>query len=203
MRLKGIGSRNCGKSYIARVFGGRTGAVLRSRYPANLSGDVVQLVRTPACHVGGRGFEPRRPRHFFQLLQRSTSAELSTSIRQCYSDCYSFRGKALSQLLLSESPTLRLVLAYECASIKVTRTPVGIRSARYPNRSLARCFTNPISKDEVDQLITTDRTLVWSNQDFVDMKGDAGETIRYYVIEWNGVSCFLVVSRSDRLLRCG
>ena len=22
------------------------------------------------------------------------------------------------------------------------------------------------------------------------MKGDAGETIRYYMIEWNGVSCF-------------
>ena len=34
-------------------------------------GDVVQLVRTPACHVGGRGFEPRRPRHLFLLSSYS------------------------------------------------------------------------------------------------------------------------------------
>ena len=29
---------------------------------------VVQLVRIPACHAGGRGFEPHPPRHLFFSL---------------------------------------------------------------------------------------------------------------------------------------
>ena len=36
--------------------------------PTKKYGAVVQLVRTPACHAGGRGFDPRPLRHLSNFL---------------------------------------------------------------------------------------------------------------------------------------
>src|SRR3954469_23339287 len=43
------------------------------------SAGVAQLVRAPPCHGGGRGFESRLSRHFWQRIQTSTFLSLQSS----------------------------------------------------------------------------------------------------------------------------
>jgi hypothetical protein len=52
------------RPYKARVVGSNPTAPTTIY---NDAGVVVQLVRIPACHAGGRGFEPRPLRQFFLL----------------------------------------------------------------------------------------------------------------------------------------
>ena len=48
----------------------------RSVFDMKMNGAVVQLVRTPACHAGGRGFKSLPRRHFKKLrLSRLHSSE--------------------------------------------------------------------------------------------------------------------------------
>ena len=41
---------------------------IETKNKSDLTGVVVQLVRIPACHAGGRGFEPRPLRQTKKLL---------------------------------------------------------------------------------------------------------------------------------------
>ena len=52
------------------------------------NGDVVQLVRTPACHAGGRGFEPHRLRHIFRYVDLGLSDAIDRSIYYFFIDTF-------------------------------------------------------------------------------------------------------------------
>jgi hypothetical protein len=60
-----------------------------------------------------------------------------------------------------------------------------VRSAHWTDAANA-----PITKNEVDNLISSDSELAWSTSDFVQMKGQTGAVTTFYMIQWNGTSCF-------------
>jgi hypothetical protein len=65
-------SRGCLAQLVEhRLYTARVGGSIPSA-PTN-SGVVVQLVRIPACHAGGRGFESRPLRHFLKVIPREPS----------------------------------------------------------------------------------------------------------------------------------
>ncbi len=48
----------------------------------------------------------------------------------------------------------------------------------------------PITRQDVDSLITSDPELGWSTTSYVDMADDTGTVTRYYAIAWRGEPCF-------------
>src|SRR5579863_10040719 len=66
------------------------------------TGDVVQLVRTLPCHGRGRGFESRRPRHFFQVLSKEWQFASFNFVQ--LAQCFSLVKYHPNQVALSQPP---------------------------------------------------------------------------------------------------
>ena len=56
---------SAGRASALQAEGRRFDPVITHHYRVKVCGPVVQLVRMPACHAGGRGFESRPVRQLF------------------------------------------------------------------------------------------------------------------------------------------
>ncbi len=50
--------------------------------------------------------------------------------------------------------------------------------------------STPVTKADVDRIIASDDSLSWSTSDYVDVKEDDGNVVRYFFINWKGQPAF-------------
>jgi hypothetical protein len=115
-------------------------------------GVVVQLVRTPACHAGGRGFESRRPRQNFMIHQPPFGGFLFLRRRQA-------RKRPRSRCAICPAPNcdrrdpsrnlpvpLRTMEIGPANTASPTRAGVGAR--RVPDRAFAGSGDDACAADD-------------------------------------------------------